>query len=139
MHQGRSTAARLVFGPKQREVSTVPNLIGIDECEGLTTKEVHDLYRRYVSRTQVSLMTSFGFGRDLVERAEGPWIHMRDGTRVLDLSGGVGVLNHGHNHPRIAAAEVCDGAEVFHGFADGTGARRMPEAHPASSSFPSVA
>ncbi|MFG1920175.1 aspartate aminotransferase family protein [Micromonospora sp. NPDC048898] len=49
-------------------------------------------------------MTSFGFGRDLVDSAEGAWVNMRDGTRVLDLSGGVGVLNHGHNHPRILAA-----------------------------------
>ncbi|MEO3780178.1 aminotransferase class III-fold pyridoxal phosphate-dependent enzyme [Micromonospora sp. B11E3] len=49
-------------------------------------------------------MTTFGFGRELVDRAEGPWVHMRDGTRVLDFSGGVGVLNHGHNHPRILAA-----------------------------------
>nr|MDT0656796.1 aminotransferase class III-fold pyridoxal phosphate-dependent enzyme [Micromonospora sp. DSM 115978] len=48
-------------------------------------------------------MNSFGFGRELVDRAEGAWVHMRDGNRVLDLSGGVGVLNHGHNHPRILA------------------------------------
>lgn len=82
----------------------MPELIGIDECERLTAREVHDLYRRHVSRTQVSLMTSFGFGRDLVDHAEGGWVYMRDGTRVLDFSGGVGVLNHGHNHPRILAA-----------------------------------
>ncbi|BCJ67370.1 aspartate aminotransferase family protein [Polymorphospora rubra] len=67
---------------------------------------MHDLYRRYVSRSQVSLMTTFGFGRELVEKAEGPWVHMRDGSRVLDMSGGVGVLNHGHNHPRILAARA---------------------------------
>jgi len=79
-------------------------LISLDECERLTTGEVQDLYRRYVSRTQVKLMTSFGFGRELVEYAEGPWVYMRDGTRVLDFSGGVGVLNHGHNHPRVLAA-----------------------------------
>ena len=81
-------------------------LIGLEECEELTAREVHDLYRRYVSRSQVSLMTTFGFGRELVERAEGAWVHMRDGSRVLDLSGGVGVLNHGHNHPRILAARA---------------------------------
>jgi putrescine aminotransferase len=79
-------------------------MLSIADCERLSTKDVHDLYRRYVSRSQVSLMTSFGFGRELVERAEGPWIYLRDGTRVLDISGGVGVLNHGHNHPRILAA-----------------------------------
>lgn len=81
-------------------------LMSIEESEQLTTRQVHDLYRRYVSRSQVSLMTSFGFGRELVERAEGPWIYLRDGSRVLDMSGGVGVLNHGHNHPRILAARA---------------------------------
>lgn len=81
-------------------------LIGLEECEQLTMREVHDLYRRHVSKSQVSLMTTFGFGRELVDRAEGAWVHMRDGSRVLDLSGGVGVLNHGHNHPRILAARA---------------------------------
>lgn len=79
-------------------------LIGVDECENLTVKQVQDLYRRYVSRSQVNLMTSFGFGRELVERAEGAWIWTRDGRRILDVTGGVGVLNHGHNHPRILDA-----------------------------------
>ncbi|MEZ0074661.1 aspartate aminotransferase family protein [Planotetraspora sp. GP83] len=79
-------------------------LISLDECERLTAKHVHDLYRQYVSRSQVSLMTSFGFGRELVERAEGAWLWTRDGRRILDFTGGVGVLNHGHNHPRILAA-----------------------------------
>nr|MDT0657617.1 aminotransferase class III-fold pyridoxal phosphate-dependent enzyme [Micromonospora sp. DSM 115978] len=49
-------------------------------------------------------MTSFGFGRELVDHAEGAYIHTRDGRRILDFTGGVGVLNHGHNHPRILAA-----------------------------------
>jgi putrescine aminotransferase len=84
--------------------STMVQLIGVEAAEQLTAKEVQDLYRRYVSRSQVSLMTSFGFGRELVDYAEGPWIHMRDGRKILDFSGGVGVLNHGHNHPRILAA-----------------------------------
>ncbi|GIH25176.1 aspartate aminotransferase family protein [Acrocarpospora phusangensis] len=79
-------------------------LISIDECEQLTTEDVHDLYRKHVSRSQVSLMTSFGFGRELVDRAEGAWLWTRSGRRVLDFTGGVGVLNHGHNHPRILAA-----------------------------------
>ncbi|MFI0776334.1 aspartate aminotransferase family protein [Streptomyces sp. NPDC021212] len=80
------------------------DLISIDECEKLDIARVHDLYRRYVSRSQVSLIGSFGFGGDLVEHAEGAWITLRDGRRVLDFTGGIGVLNHGHNHPRILAA-----------------------------------
>ncbi|MDH2424004.1 aminotransferase class III-fold pyridoxal phosphate-dependent enzyme [Sphaerisporangium sp. TRM90804] len=80
------------------------DLIGVEECESLPVKQVQDLYRRYVSRSQVNLMTTFGFGRELVERAEGAHIWTRDGRRILDVTGGVGVLNHGHNHPRIVAA-----------------------------------
>ncbi len=79
-------------------------LMSLADCEQLTARHVQDLYRRYVNRSQVSLMTSFGFGRELVERAEGAWLHTTDGRRVLDFTGGVGVLNHGHNHPRILAA-----------------------------------
>ncbi|WP_433171047.1 aspartate aminotransferase family protein [Actinoallomurus sp. CA-150999] len=79
-------------------------LLSLDDTERLSVAEVHKLYRKFVNRSQVSLMTSFGFGKELVERAEGPWIHTRDGRRILDFTGGVGVLNHGHNHPRILAA-----------------------------------
>jgi putrescine aminotransferase len=82
----------------------VPDLIGLDECERLTARQVHELYRTYVSRSQVSLMTSFGFGRELAVKAAGAWIWTREGRRILDFTGGVGVLNHGHNHPRILAA-----------------------------------
>ncbi|MFF8954219.1 aspartate aminotransferase family protein [Streptomyces sp. NPDC014894] len=76
----------------------------LDDAEHLDIGEVHDLYRRHVNKSQVSLMTSFGFGRELVAHAEGPYLTLSDGRRVLDLTGGVGVLNHGHNHPRILAA-----------------------------------
>ncbi|MER7836892.1 aminotransferase class III-fold pyridoxal phosphate-dependent enzyme [Streptomyces sp. NPDC096040] len=79
-------------------------LLSIDDAQAMTAKQVHDLYRRHVNRSQVSLMTSFGFGRELVDHAEGVWLHQRDGRRILDFTGGVGVLNHGHNHPRILAA-----------------------------------
>jgi len=79
-------------------------LIGVEECEQLSVKAVQSLYRDYVSRSQVSLTTTFGFGKQLIEKAEGPWIYSREGKRILDFTGAVGVLNHGHNHPRILAA-----------------------------------
>lgn len=82
----------------------MPDLIGLDASERLDVHEVQDLYKQFVNRSQVNLMTSFGFGQELVERAEGAWLTTRGGRRVLDFTGGVGVLNHGHNHPRILAA-----------------------------------
>ncbi|WP_460540759.1 aspartate aminotransferase family protein [Glycomyces halotolerans] len=79
-------------------------MIDIEAAEQLSLKEVQRLYRDYVNSSQVSLMSSFGFGRDLVERAEGCYLYLKDGRRITDLTGGVGVLNHGHNHPRILEA-----------------------------------
>ncbi|MET8996415.1 aminotransferase class III-fold pyridoxal phosphate-dependent enzyme [Amycolatopsis sp. NPDC004169] len=80
------------------------SLISVEECESLTVKQLQSLYRDHVSRAQVSLMSTFGFGKRLVESADGVWITTRDGERILDFTGAVGVLNHGHNHPRILAA-----------------------------------
>jgi putrescine aminotransferase len=80
------------------------DLYSIDDCEALSISAVHDLYKKYVSRSQVSLTTTFGFGHQLVERAEGAWLVTRSGRRILDFTGAVGVLNHGHNNPRVLAA-----------------------------------
>lgn len=40
----------------------------------------------------------------VVARAEGASIWDNDGRRYLDFVGGIGVLNIGHNHPRVVAA-----------------------------------
>jgi len=72
----------------------MPKLISLEQAEQLSVKEVHDLYRRYVNRSQVNLMTSFGFGRELVDHAEGAIIHTRDGRQILDFTGGVIVELH---------------------------------------------
>ena len=82
------------------------NLYQVEDCDAFATAEVRDLYRRYVSAKQVDLIGSFGFGRDLAAHAEGAWITTRSGRRILDFTGGIGVLNHGHNHPRILAARA---------------------------------
>ena len=48
----------------------------------------------------------------VVARAEGVVVEDLDGNRFLDFSGGWGVLNVGHNHPKVVAA-VKEQAERF--------------------------
>lgn len=79
-------------------------LLTPEDCENLSINEVWDYYRQFVNAGQVDLIASFGFGRELVEKAEGCWIYTKSGRKILDFTGGIGVLNHGHNHPRILAA-----------------------------------
>ena len=82
------------------------NLIQWQDANNLTIEQVWNYYRKYVNPGQVELIASFGFGRDLVDYASGCWIYTKDGRKILDFTGGIGVLNHGHNHPRILDARV---------------------------------
>ena len=81
-------------------------LYSIDECHNLTPKEVRGLYKNYVNPGLENILYSFGAGEDLVDHAEGVWLHYKDGRKVLDVSGGLGVLTLGHNHPRILKARM---------------------------------
>jgi putrescine aminotransferase len=67
---------------------------------------ISKLYAEHVNPSQIKLFSRFNFAKDLVESAEGCWIKLVDGKRILDLTGGIGVLNHGHNHPRILRARI---------------------------------
>ena len=40
----------------------------------------------------------------VIERAQGTEVWDVDGRRYLDFVGGIGVLNVGHNHPRVVRA-----------------------------------
>ncbi len=86
-------------------------LLSPQQCADLDIEKVHALYRAYVNSTQVDLMSAFGFGRTTITRAEGMYIEIADGRQILDFTGGIGVLNHGHNHPRIVAARRAYGEQ----------------------------
>ena len=47
------------------------------------------------------MLSSFGFGNDLASHSEGAYVFTKSQKKILDFTGGIGVLNHGHNHPRI--------------------------------------
>jgi 4-aminobutyrate aminotransferase len=50
-----------------------------------------------------------------VERGEGSWLITTDGERYLDYSSGIGVVNTGHAHPRVAAAIAAQATKLIHG------------------------
>ncbi|MBS1593813.1 MAG: aspartate aminotransferase family protein [Bacteroidetes bacterium] len=81
-------------------------LLTIDNAEQLSLKEIKDLYKAYINPVYEDVFSTFTIGSELVERAEGLWLYTRSGKKVLDATGGQGVLNHGHNHPRILAARI---------------------------------
>lgn len=78
----------------------------ISDLNKLNIKDVQSLYNKYVNPSQSSAIKIFGFGKDLVDFSLGKWIYTQTGKKILDFTGGFGVLNHGHNHPRIIEARI---------------------------------
>src|ERR1700677_2079829 len=50
----------------------------------------------------------------VLERAQGSEVWDVDGRRYLDFVGGIGVLNVGHNHPRVIAAVKAQLGRISH-------------------------
>lgn len=78
-----------------------PRAYTYEQATNLTISEVKKLYGQFVSRSLSSTYSKFGFGNDLAESASGCYITTVDGRKILDATGGIGVLNHGHNHPEV--------------------------------------
>jgi len=81
-------------------------LYKIQDIENFDIEDVRSLYKKFVNPAQVNVVKSFGFGQELVSHAIGQWIYLKNGSKILDFSGGYGVLSHGHNHPRILKARI---------------------------------
>ena len=68
------------------------------ELPGPKSKEVLERKAKAVPRALANLAPF------VVAKAEGVTVEDLDGNRFLDFSGGWGVMNVGHNHPRVVAA-----------------------------------
>ncbi|ALN74214.1 aspartate aminotransferase family protein [Aureimonas sp. AU20] len=49
-----------------------------------------------------------------VERGEGVWLHMSDGRKFLDFTGGIAVNSLGHAHPHLVAALTEQAGKLWH-------------------------
>ena len=79
-------------------------MYSVNDSNNLPIDKIWELYGKHVNSSQVKLFKRFSFSNDLVESALGSWITLTNQRKILDLTGGIGVLNHGHNHPRIIKA-----------------------------------
>ncbi len=81
-------------------------LYNVKDCDELTNQEVRELYKKYINPSIEHLFGSFALGKEIVDHAEGVWIYTKNNKKILDATGGGGVLSHGHNHPRILNARI---------------------------------
>ena len=81
-------------------------LYTVDEASNLSIKEVQNLYKEFINPNQTKIYSSLPFGNDIFDKAEGVYIYTSKGKKILDFTGGLGVLGLGHNHPRIINARI---------------------------------
>lgn len=77
-----------------------------EQASDLDYKTVEDYYLKYINPGLSNLYKFFSFGRDIFENAEGMYLYTKSKKKILDFTGGLGVLSHGHNHPRILGARI---------------------------------
>ena len=78
----------------------------IDEASKLSVKEVHNLYTNFINPNQSQIFSLLPYGKDNFSHAIGTYMFTDSGKKILDFTGGQGVLGLGHNHPRIINARI---------------------------------
>lgn len=77
------------------------HLLGYEDSLKLNISEVQEYYSKYINKSQVDFFKSFGFGNDLIISASGNSLINQNNEKILDFTGGIGVLNTGHNNNQI--------------------------------------
>ena len=82
------------------------SLYTAQDAENLSVKEVVELYKNYINPNQSQIFSNLPYGKDLFKSAKGVHIYTNSGKKILDFTGGLGVLGLGHNHPKILEARI---------------------------------
>tara|TARA_B100001123_G_C15308044_1_gene1023384 strand:+ start:1006 stop:2436 length:1431 start_codon:yes stop_codon:yes gene_type:complete len=82
------------------------SLYTVQDADNLSVKEVVELYKNYINPNQSQIFSNLPYGKDLFKSAEGVHIYTNSGKKILDFTGGLGVLGLGHNHSRILEARI---------------------------------
>lgn len=81
-------------------------LLSYKDCQKLTLKQVQKMYSEYINPALSTSLKSFSFGNTLVSRAKDSEILLKDKRKIIDLTGGLGVLNIGHNQKKITDTRI---------------------------------
>ena len=80
-------------------------LINYKDINEIEKKVIDKFYGSYVSDSLLDLYNILGLNDLDYVSGEGCYIILKNQKRILDLTGGLGVLNLGHNHPLIKKVE----------------------------------
>ncbi len=77
------------------------NFLTIEDAHNMTEKENLRLFKKHISSQLGKTLSMLGFADSIPVEASGMYVTLRDGRKVLDMTGHLGMLVAGHNHPRV--------------------------------------
>ena len=81
-------------------------LLKIKDLHKLSLKNIHNHYSKYINPGLTNSLKIFSFGNDLVLKSYESSITLKNKKKILDLTGGLGVLNLGHNPKEILKERI---------------------------------
>jgi len=81
-------------------------IYSVEEAEKLNINEVIELYKKYINPNQAQIFSFLPYGKDIFSSAKGVYIYTASGKKILDFTGGLGILGLGHNHKKIIDSRI---------------------------------
>ena len=82
------------------------DLYSLKQAFDLESKDVKKLYREHSNIKLPDIYYKFSFGKKIFSSAKGSFIYDKQKNKYFDFTGGLGVANFGHNHPKIIKARI---------------------------------
>lgn len=75
-------------------------------ANALKNLEIKKLYKEYSNIKLPDIYHKFSFGKKIFPKAKGPFLFDENNKKFFDFTGGLGVGNFGHNHPKILKSRI---------------------------------
>ena len=80
-------------------------ILSLDDALDLQSEHSNTLFKKHVNKYLMEIFEIIGTDKFHINKALGAEFFLDNGKKIIDFSGGIGVVGVGHNHPRIIAAE----------------------------------
>lgn len=81
-------------------------MINSKDIDKLSSDEIFKIYKNNINYGQAKLFAGLSTSKSIPIKAQGNDIYLLNGKIIKDFTGGLGVLNHGHNHKKIINSRI---------------------------------
>ncbi len=81
-------------------------LIPTSKIDKIKNSDIKKLYSNHVNKGLTQILSKFSYNKKNVKNAEGIYLKLSNNKKILDVTGGIGVLNLGHNNSKILKTRI---------------------------------